>query len=40
MAVADGLRLQRLLGTSSRDRADVLADVVRWMRTGRLGSAG
>ncbi|WP_147916956.1 TetR/AcrR family transcriptional regulator [Ruania zhangjianzhongii] len=34
VAIADGLRLQRLLGHPELDHAQVLADTVFWLRTG------
>lgn len=37
VALADGLRLQRLLGRPELDRADVLEEFLRWMRGGKVG---
>lgn len=34
VAIADGLRLQRLLGHPELDHAQILADTVTWMRAG------
>lgn len=34
VAIADGLRLQRLLGHPEIDHAQILADTVAWLRTG------